>query len=321
MAHGAFHRLLRVSVAFAVLVASLVYSIALLPSMASATFSGGNGRIVFTTPGAYGDQILTVKPDGTALRWLTHGPHLNRWPRYSPDGRRILYDHDYEIWIMDVDGSHKRAVVKDVPGKRTGGWTPDWSPSGRAFVFASQRIVTVDPLDSEPDLFIKRLGHPGLRRLTRDPYYERNPLWSPAGGQIAYTRESDSGTFDIWSVRPDGTHHRNLTNSAEDEFLFDFSPSGARILFGRLHATADTATWQLWEMRSDGTNQRMLAGAIADDGDPHADYAPDGTRILVSQVAGCFPDGFCLLARNGDILGGIGVQPGWYGSSWQARSR
>ena len=49
-------------------------------------------------------------------------------PRWSPDGRRLAFVRDGEIWIVESDGSRLTRVV----AKPAGGRAPRWSPDGRS---------------------------------------------------------------------------------------------------------------------------------------------------------------------------------------------
>ncbi len=78
-------------------------------TQANAAFPGANGRIAFATDFSRHPQIFTVLPDGAGLRQLTHVPkgHAASSPDWSPDGTRILFTIDNEIWVMNADGSHQ----------------------------------------------------------------------------------------------------------------------------------------------------------------------------------------------------------------------
>ena len=54
-------------------------------------------------------------------------------------------------------------------------------------------------------------------------------------GWIAYSGKTDKGDWDIFLMRPDGSHRRNLTNTPEfSELAVRFSPDARKILFRRI---------------------------------------------------------------------------------------
>ena len=95
----------------AVLVAcSVALLLAVSGEKAQAAFPGKNGRIAFAfngrEPGSAW-QIVTINPDGTGEKWLTHSsdPFHNHSPSYSPDGRMIAWERNGNIWVMNADGT------------------------------------------------------------------------------------------------------------------------------------------------------------------------------------------------------------------------
>ena len=85
------------------------------------------------------EEIYTVNADGSGLRRLTRNWGGDGAPAWSPDGRKILYQHRNDIWVMNADGTGKRDITRSVtqPFAIDGGAA--WSPDGRKIVFISNR--------------------------------------------------------------------------------------------------------------------------------------------------------------------------------------
>jgi TolB protein len=81
-----------------------------------------------------------------------------------------------------------------------------------------------------------------------------------------------SGPWRIWTVRPDGTGLRRLTDAGSDEHDVDptFSPNGEQILFSSTRG----GTAGVWTMQADGSKPRRIC-----DGD-QADWSPDAGSIV-----------------------------------------
>jgi serine/threonine protein kinase/Tol biopolymer transport system component len=101
----------------------------------SADMSPDGTWIVFDTAEAQEDLYL-VRRDGTGLRALTPDAARDRGPRWSPDGRRILFFSDrggkYEAYTVRPDAP--------VPDRLTaisgeGVLEPLWAPDGRSLVY------------------------------------------------------------------------------------------------------------------------------------------------------------------------------------------
>ena len=62
-----------------------------------------------------------MNADGSNQHRLTGRSLVNRSPAWSPDGRTIAFDSNragnYEIYVMNVDGSHQRRLTWN-PGRR-----------------------------------------------------------------------------------------------------------------------------------------------------------------------------------------------------------
>ena len=106
-----------------------------------------------------------------------------------------------------------------------------------------------------------------LTRLTRAPYPEFDPSWSPDGMEIAF-RSERSGEPEIWIMNADGTGQRRLTEGLSPAW----SPDGSLIAFsGRARLSV---------IRPDGTGRRVLPGT---EGGEYPSWSPDGSRIAFNS--------------------------------------
>jgi dipeptidyl aminopeptidase/acylaminoacyl peptidase len=99
-----------------------------LAGPARAAYLGSEGRIAFVRSG----DIYSIEPTGAEVRLLAGGGH-DSGPRWAPNGSRIAYLDDGNLWIMNANGSHKRQITSAAPGLTDG--RPTWSPGGRYLAF------------------------------------------------------------------------------------------------------------------------------------------------------------------------------------------
>src|SRR4029077_15008132 len=94
-------------------------------------------RVVAYTADAAGARqlfVLSLRPGATATQ-ITASEKPVSDPAWSPDGRRLAFVRDEEIWVVEADGSRlTRAVAR--PGR---GRDPRWSPEGLRIAFLSRR--------------------------------------------------------------------------------------------------------------------------------------------------------------------------------------
>jgi Tol biopolymer transport system component len=156
-------------------------------------------------------EIHVMDSDGTNVRRLTTLPSdamLEDAPRFSPDGRRIVFTR----YITDPGRSALFTVRVDGGGLKqltpwgNGAGDADYSPDGKKLVFEAYpnkncygEIYTVDS-DGQH-----------LTNITdnRCQAGSHDPVWSPNGKKILFGEAHDfSGGFgfDLATMNPDGTH-------------------------------------------------------------------------------------------------------------------
>src|SRR2546428_10357111 len=80
-------------------------------------------------------DLYTMPITGGAATRITSGPSFDSQPRWSPDGKRIVFLSDRSgaenVWLCDPDGSHGKALTKGTNNLYA---SPDWTPDGNYVV-------------------------------------------------------------------------------------------------------------------------------------------------------------------------------------------
>jgi Tol biopolymer transport system component len=120
------------------------------------------------------------------------GVEGDRQPSFSPDGRRIVFtsrrDRDFEIYVMNADGSEQRRLTRS----RGIDMNPVFSPDGRRIAFTSNR-------DGNYEIYVMDADGRNQRRVTRSSERSDFACWHPDGKHLVFVGER-SGRFDLCMV-------------------------------------------------------------------------------------------------------------------------
>ncbi len=201
----------------------------------------------------------------TELTNISNGVADEKHPAWSPDGTRILFFRNFDIYVMDADGTNTIQLTSD-PGSD---FQAAWSPDGTKIVFASTR-------DGNHEIYVMDADGSNQTRLTTAVGDDNAPVWSPDGTKIAFKSERDGdGDKEIFVMDADGSNQTQLTFNTAVDGGPEWSPDGSQIAF---QSTRDGGDYELYVMDADGANQTRLTNEAGLDALPS--WSPDGSKIL-----------------------------------------
>jgi hypothetical protein len=229
------------------------------PAAAGKTIPGLKGTMVFVSDRSGILQIWRMHASGKDQKPLTKEDTNHADPKFSPDGKSILYTAMMggfpEVWRMNRDGSDQKKIAT--------GSQASWSPDGKSIV-----------LIRDNQTFIRELASGKEQRVTPEQWERCGvPAWSPDGKTIAVaSRHLES--IGIFLVGLDGKPQAQL-KAQEACCTPAWSKDGKRLL-------CQTVKGHVYQLEADGKNwEQVTFGA---DVQHDARYSPDESMFAYCRA-------------------------------------
>jgi dipeptidyl aminopeptidase/acylaminoacyl peptidase len=240
-------------------------------------------------------MTLSLRSTGAPPTQITASDKPIADPQWSPDGRRLAFTREDEIWIVEADGSRLTRVV----AKPAGGRDPRWSPDGRRLALIDAPVPRRGRPQRDP-------RPPEATPLTKSGFDVESMVWAPDGTRLAVMaqqRPDDLTTAQIAIVDAS-------TGASEIVAGTKSLDTGAQWLAdGSIVYVSDADGWfQVVRRSADGRDRIVLTDGEREHGEPSGTYglvplpSPDGARIVHVEVR----DGLIDLVVRGS---GAGAPP------------
>ncbi|WP_111559660.1 Tol-Pal system beta propeller repeat protein TolB [Paracoccus sediminilitoris] len=215
-------------------------------------------------------RIGVMDYDGANILWMTDSSSLVLAPKFSADGRKLLYtsyDSGFpQIQLMDVATVTSRPLTID---QGTMAFSPSFSPDGRWVAYSHED-------GGNTDIWLMDVATGAERPLTTSPSIETSPSFSPDGKRIVF--ESDrSGTPQLYIMPIEGGEPTRISFADGRYGAPVWSPKGDMIAFTKQMGS----TFHIGVMRTDGSSEKMLTQSFLDEGPT---WAPNGRVVMFTRV-------------------------------------
>lgn len=224
-----------------------------------------------------GKSHLNIGEMGKPAHAILERPDLIIAPQWSPDGKQLVMGVGQFTAFLDfaagnkklvdaVNGGGQVAIINDdgsgfkvlTSGANNNAF-PSFAPDGKRIVYR-----TLGP--EGQGLRIMNLADGSVTKLTNGEW-DNFALWSPRGDRIAFVRRNSVGDFQIFTIHPDGSGLKQLSNTHGNDAHLAWSPDGEHLLFASsrmgfkdeaLYTEAPQPYGEVFVMKADGTEVQQL---------------------------------------------------------------
>jgi WD40 repeat protein len=241
---------------------------------ARAAFPGVNGKLAFGSNRDGNFEIYVMNADGSGVTRLTNDAASDGAPAWSPDSSKLAFASDRDGNIEIYVMNADGSGVARLTDNAAFDSQPAWSPDGSKLAFASGR-------DGNEEIYVMNADGSGQTNLTNNAALDDSPAWSPDGSKLAFTSRRDGNT-EIYVTNADGSGTATrLTNSTPFGNVDpDWSPDGSKLAF----VSSRDGNEEIYVMNADGSGQVRLTNNSLPDRDPA--WSPDGSKIAFDNSDG-----------------------------------
>ena len=248
-------------------------------------------KFAFVNNSTGNKEIYTCDFDGKNAEQITSLESISLFPRWSPQGDKIVFtsytDELPMLYLMDISLGNTH-IISGEDGQNIAGasWQPNGDKlaltlrkSGNSDIFAIdtdgkvlEQLTThwgidisptfspdrdmmafVSSRSGNPQIYVKDLANGNEERITFDLDYCTSPVWS-ISNRIAFS-VMEEGYINIYSINPDGSNLKKLTDGSGNNEEPSWSPDGRYIVFS---SNRDGDGYHLYIMNANGQNQKRI---------------------------------------------------------------
>jgi TolB protein len=218
--------------------------------------------------------LTSIPAAGNVPARLTNDAEAENYPSWSPDGKRLVFQRDFDgsaIYVIDADGTGEQRL-SPTPGFDV---MPSWSADGNKVVYARLHGMPLPNVPSVTDIRVMNADGTDDRAVLPNTTFSVEPRWS-SNGKLAFMSLMGGSRLEIYVMNADGSSLQQLTNDSTNGDPA-WSPDGTHLSFGSDREGGNKLN--IFSMNADGSGQTQLThfGVPGEAGD--TDWSSDGTKI------------------------------------------
>ena len=234
-------------------------------------------------PGAFSSRIAYVQKqgnrfelrvadaDGQNPRTVVRSVEPVISPRFSPDGKRVVYvsfeDKKPVVYVQSLQDGSRRKVAAFKGSNSAPAWTPD-----------GKRLAVVLTRDEASQIYLINADGSGLTRLTRGGNIDTEPVFSPDGKTLYFTSDR-GGSAQIYQMPSGGGEARRVSFSGS----YNVSPAVSRDGRYLAYISRDEGRFRVVLHELASGQIRVLTDTARDES---PSFAPNGQAVLYATVQG-----------------------------------
>ncbi len=222
---------------------------------------------------ARGD-VFTAPIEKGVPRNLTKSSNAHdKWPAWSPDGRRIVMISDRtgeeELWLVNQDGSGQPEQL--TRGGQTMRYRPVWSPDSKRIAYS----------DKDGKIFVVTLSDRSVVEVADEKRGQVfDYVWSPDSGYLAYSLSDTYNFRSIWIWSAADNRARRVTSEMFNENSPSWDPEGQYLYYLSDREFTPLISGLEWNFATARTTS-IYALALRQDG-KHP-FAPESDEVKIGE--------------------------------------
>lgn len=216
-------------------------------------------------------RVAIMDQDGRNVKYVSGRRSLVLTPRFSPDGRKVLYItytryHQPRVYLRNLY-TGKETKVGDFEGIS---FAPAFAPEG-------DKLAMTIAESGKSNIYMVDIDDGDMEELTDNNAINTSPSFSPGGKKIVF--ESDrGGSQQLYIMDRDGDDQRRISFGKGSYARPAWSPLGNFIAFTKMSG----GVFYIGIMRPDGTGEKILSKGFLVES---PSWAPNGRTLIFTKQA------------------------------------